>query len=90
MKNLKGHEGWKNFWSKIHKLLIFLDYQEKNKIESRAIFIDFFRSEGQKVKIGRHKKGAWTEIGQNRIRGGWGVKKTQKTSDIIYVRSLIE
>ena len=43
---------------------------------------------GQKVKIGRHKKGAWTEIGQNRIRGGWGVKKTQKTSDIIYVRSL--
>ena len=30
------------------------------------------RSEGQKVKIGRHKKGAWTEIGQNRIRGGWG------------------
>ena len=46
------------------------------------------RSEGQKVKIGRHKKGAWTEIGQNRIRGGWGVKKTQKTSDIIYVRSL--
>ena len=42
------------------------------------------------VKIGHHKKGAWAEIGQNRIRGGWGVKKTQKTSDIIYVRSLRE
>ena len=41
------------------------------------------------VKIGHHKKGAWAEIGQNRIRGGWGVKKTQKTSDIIYVRSLM-
>ena len=39
------------------------------------------------VKIGHHKIGACAEIGQNRIRGGWGVKKTQKTSDIIYVRS---
>ena len=33
--------------------------------------------------------GGSSKIGQNRIRGGWGVKKTQKTSDIIYVRSLI-
>ena len=38
---------------------------------------------GSKVKIGHHKIGACAEIGQNRIRGGWGVKKTQKTSDII-------
>ena len=39
-------------------------------------------------KIGHHKIGTSAEIGQNRIRGGWGVKKTHKTSDIIYVRSL--
>ena len=44
---------------------------------------------GLRVKIGHHKIGACAEIGQNRIRGGWGVKKSQKTSDIIYVRSLI-
>ena len=43
---------------------------------------------GLRGKIGHHKIGASAEIGQNRIRGGWGVKKTQKTSDIIYVRSL--
>ena len=43
---------------------------------------------GLRVKIGHHKIGACAEIGQNRIRGGWGVKKSQKTSDIIYVRSL--
>ena len=42
---------------------------------------------GLRVKIGHHKIGACAEIGQNRIRGEWGVKKTQKTSDIIYVRS---
>ena len=42
-----------------------------------------------RVKIGHHKIGACAELGQNRIRGGWGVKKTQKTSDIISVRSLI-
>ena len=41
-----------------------------------------------RVKIGHHKIGTCAEIGQNRIRGGWGAKKTQKTSDIIYVRSL--
>ena len=35
-----------------------------------------------RVKIGHHKIGAWAEIRQNRIWGGWGVK-TQKTSDII-------
>ena len=40
--------------------------------------------------MGHHKIGACAEIGQNRIRGGWGVKKTQKTSDIIYVRSLTQ
>ena len=28
-------------------------------------------------------------MGQNRIRGGGGVKNRQKSSDIIYVRSLI-
>ena len=39
--------------------------------------------------MGHHKIGACVEIGQNRIRGGWGVKITQKTSDIIYVRSLM-
>ena len=44
---------------------------------------------GGGVKIGHHRIGAWAEIGQNGIRGGWGVKKTQKTSDIIYARSLI-
>ena len=27
-------------------------------------------------------------MGQNRIRGGWGVKNCRKSSDIIYVRSL--
>ena len=27
-------------------------------------------------------------MGQNRIRGGWGVKNRRKSSDIIYVRSL--
>ena len=43
---------------------------------------------GLRVKIGHHKIGACAEIGHNRIRGGWGVKKPQKTSDIIYVRSL--
>ena len=47
-----------------------------------------FRVGGLRVKIGHHKIGACAEIGQNRIRGGWGVKKSQKTSDIIYVRSL--
>ena len=47
-----------------------------------------FRGGGLRVKIGHHKIGACAEIGQNRIRGGWGVKKSQKTSDIIYVRSL--
>ena len=26
-------------------------------------------------------------MGQNRIRGGWGVKNGEKSSDIIYVRS---
>ena len=45
---------------------------------------------GLRVKIGHHKIGACAEKGQNRIWGGWGVKKSQKTSDIIYVRSLIE
>ena len=48
------------------------------------------RGGGLRVKIGHHKIGAYAEMGQNRIRGGWGVKKTQKTSDIIYVRSLNE
>ena len=43
---------------------------------------------GLRVKIGHHKIGAWAEIGQNRIRGGWGVKNGRKSSDIIYVRSL--
>ena len=43
---------------------------------------------GLRVKIGHHKIGACAEIGQNRMRGGWGVKKSQKTSDIIYARSL--
>ena len=43
---------------------------------------------GLGVKIEHHKIGVLAEIGQNRIRGGWGVKKTQKTSDINYVRSL--
>ena len=41
-------------------------------------------------KIGHHKIGACAEIGQNRIRGGWRVKKNPKMSDIIYVRSLME
>ena len=45
---------------------------------------------GLRVKIGHHKTGTCAEIGQNRIRGGWGVKKSHKTSDIIYVRSLIK
>ena len=40
------------------------------------------------IKIGHHKIGAWAWIGQNRIRGGWGVQKPLNTSDIIYVRSL--
>ena len=44
---------------------------------------------GLRVKIGHHKIGAYAEMGQNRIRGGWGVKKIQKTSDIIYVCSLM-
>ena len=43
---------------------------------------------GQRVKKGCHKIGAWAEIGQNRIRGGGGVRKTQKMWDIIYARSL--
>ena len=34
---------------------------------------------GLRGKIGHHKIGASAEIGQNRMRGGWGVKKTQKT-----------
>ena len=29
-------------------------------------------------------------MGQNRIRGGGGVKNRRKSSDIIYVRSLIQ
>ena len=41
-------------------------------------------------EIGYHKIGMSAQIRQNRIRGGWGVQKLQKTSDIIYVRSLIE
>ena len=41
---------------------------------------------GSRVKIGHHKIGVCAQIGQNRI-GWWGVKKSQKTSDIIYVRS---
>ena len=40
-------------------------------------------------KIGHHKIGADAEMGQKRIRGGGGVKKIQKTSDIIYVCSLM-
>ena len=40
-------------------------------------------------KIGRHKIGAWNEMGQNRIKGGWGVQKPHKMWDIIYARSLI-
>ena len=48
-----------------------------------------FKGGGLRDKIGHHKIGACAEIGQNRIRGGWGVKKIQKTSDIIYVCSLI-
>ena len=47
------------------------------------------RGGGLRVKIGHHKIGAYAEMGQNRIRGGWGVKKIQKTSDIIYVCSLM-
>ena len=43
---------------------------------------------GQRVKKGCHKIGAWAEIGQNRIRGEGGVRKTQKMWDIIYARSL--
>ena len=42
---------------------------------------------GGSLRVGHHKIGACAEIGQNRIRGGWGVKKIQKTSDIIYIRS---
>ena len=45
---------------------------------------------GGGVKIGRHKIGAWNEMGQNRIKGGWGVQKPHKMWDIIYARSLIE
>ena len=48
-----------------------------------------FKGGGLRDKIGHHKIGACAEIGQNRIRGGWGGQKTQKTSDIIYVRSPI-
>ena len=44
---------------------------------------------GLRVKIGHHKIGACAEIGQNRIRGGWGVKNLRKSSDIIYARSLV-
>ena len=44
---------------------------------------------GLRGKIGHHKIGACAEIGQNWIWGGWGVKKIQKTSDIIYVCSLM-
>ena len=44
---------------------------------------------GLRVKIGRHIIGAWAEMGQNGIRGGWGVKNRRKSSDIIYVRSLV-
>ena len=43
---------------------------------------------GLRVIIGHHKIEAGAEIGQNRIRGEWGVKKRPKSSDIIYVRSL--
>ena len=32
--------------------------------------------EGSESQIGHHKIGAWPENGQNRIWGGWGVKKT--------------
>ena len=40
-------------------------------------------------KIGHHKIGACAEIGQNRIRGGWGVKKHKKRrTSFKYVRSL--
>ena len=46
------------------------------------------RGGGLRVKIGCHIIGAWLEMGQNRIRGGWGVKNGRKSSDIIYVRSL--
>ena len=44
--------------------------------------------EGVRAKKGCHKIGAWAEIGQNRIRGGGGVRKTPKMWDIIYARSL--
>ena len=39
--------------------------------------------------MGHHKIGVCAEIGQYGLRGGWGAKKPLKTSDIIYVRSLI-
>ena len=49
-----------------------------------CMYVKFFRGRGGlRGKIGHHKIGACAEIGQNRIRGGWGVKKSQKTSDII-------
>ena len=59
----------------------------------KNVFEKSFRERGKagdlRVKIGHHKIGACSEIGQNRIRGGWGVKKRLKSSDIIYVRSLM-
>ena len=44
---------------------------------------------GLRVKIGHHKIGECAKIKQNWIWGRWRVEKTQKTSDIIYVHSLI-
>ena len=33
---------------------------------------------GLRVKIGHHKIGVCAEMGQNRIRGGWGGQKNAK------------
>ena len=59
------------------KIRMLLSYHYRNQVRG-----------GLTVKIGRHIIGAWAEMGQNRNRGGGGVKNCWKLSDIIYARSL--
>ena len=89
---------WIDIVFTIHKLPKKLGLNLENEIKKSMLFLLDSESPIWPIlktwhfvysgKIGHHKIGASAEIGQNRIRGGWGVKKTQKTSDIIYVRSL--
>ena len=67
----------------------FQDVHIKGQLILKGNFSVFnFPKSGLRVKIGHHKIRALAEIGQNRIRGGEGVRKNPKMWDIIYARSL--